>query len=44
MGQEPGTNAEIKAFAKDLYGAEFPMFSKTEVNGENTCEVYKYLR
>ena len=44
MGQEPGTNAEVKAFARELYGAEFPLFAKTDVNGVNTCEVYKYLR
>ena len=44
MGQEPGTNAEIKAFARDLYGAEFPIFSKVDVNGKNTCETYKFLR
>jgi glutathione peroxidase len=44
MNQEPGSNAEVKAFARDLYGAEFPLFAKTDVNGENTCEVYKYLR
>jgi glutathione peroxidase len=44
MNQEPGSNAEIKAFARDLYQAEFPLFAKTEVNGANTCEVYKYLR
>ena len=44
MSQEPGSNAEIKAFARDLYSAEFPLFAKTEVNGANTCEVYKYLR
>ena len=43
MSQEPGTDAEIKAFA-EKYGAEFPMFSKIEVNGVNTHEVYKYLR
>jgi glutathione peroxidase len=44
MGQEPGTNAEIKTFAQDLYGAEFPLFAKIDVIGANTCEVYKYLR
>jgi glutathione peroxidase len=27
-----------------LYGAEFPFFSKIEVNGPNTHDVYKYLR
>ena len=44
IGQEPGTNAEIKAFARDLYGAKFPLFAKIDVNGANTCEVYKFLR
>ena len=44
MKQEPGTNAEIKAFARELYGAEFMMFEKTNVNGSQCCEVYKYLR
>lgn len=44
MNQEPGTNAEIKSFAKDLYGAEFPLFDKTEVNGPNTNELFKFLR
>lgn len=44
MNQEPGTNAEVKSFAKELYGAEFPLFAKIEVNGPNSHEVYKYLR
>ena len=44
MGQEPGTNAEIKAFARNTYGAEFPLFAKVDVNGPSTCEVYKFLR
>lgn len=35
---------EIKAFARNLYGADFPLFSKVDVNGPNTCEVYRYLR
>lgn len=30
---EPGTNAEIKEFASECYGAQFPMMSKSEVNG-----------
>ena len=41
--QEPGCNADIKKFAQ-TYGATFPMFSKIEVNGPNTCEVYKFLK
>jgi len=42
--QAPGTDAEIKAFYKDKYGATFPMFHKDDVNYETTQEVYKYLR
>ena len=42
-GQEPGTNQQVKEFAQG-YGAEFPLFSKIEVNGANTDETYKYLR
>lgn len=30
-GQEPGTEAEIKAFCRSTYGVEFPMFEKTSV-------------
>ena len=35
---------EVKSFARDKYGAKFPMFEKTEVNGQNANEVYKFLR
>ena len=31
--QEPAEDREILRFAKDTYGATFPMFSKVEVNG-----------
>lgn len=44
MNQEPGSNADIKAFAQDLYGAKFLLFEKTYVNGANTCETFKFLR
>ena len=44
MNQEPGTDAEIKAFAQTTYGAEFPMFSKIDVNGPETHPVYRFLR
>ena len=43
-GQEPGTNIEIKEFARECYGANFPMFSKSDVNGANTNEVWRFLR
>ncbi len=42
--QEPGTNAEILAFAQNEYGANFPMFAKTEVNGDGACELYRFLK
>ena len=44
MSQEPGTNEEIKAYAQDKFKARFPLFSKIDVNGDETHEVYKYLR
>jgi glutathione peroxidase len=44
MDHEPGTNEEIKTFATQVFKAEFPLFAKVEVNGENTCPVYQFLR
>ena len=41
--QEPGSNAEIKAFAAK-YGATFPMMSKIEVNGDNADPLFKWLK
>ena len=41
--QEPGTDAEILAFATDTYGVTFPMFSKVEVNGADACVLYQWL-
>ena len=38
--QEPGTNEEILEFATSKYDANFPMFSKIEVNGDDTCDLY----
>jgi len=42
--QEPGSNAEIKDFATSKYDVTFPMFAKTEVNGDGASELYKYLK
>ena len=42
--QEPGTNEEILEFARSNYDANFPMFSKIEVNGDNACELYQWLK
>lgn len=43
-GQEPGTNEEIKKSASSKFKAEFPIFDKVDVNGENTAPVYKFLK
>lgn len=43
MGQEPGTNLEIKAFCTENYGVTFPMFSKISVKGEDQHPLYRYL-
>lgn len=42
--QEPGTDAEILEFATSRYGVTFPMFSKVAVNGDEACELYRWLR
>jgi len=42
--QEPGTDAEIREFAVSKYAANFPMFSKVEVNGAGACPLYQYLK
>ena len=44
LGQEPGTEDEIKEFCSLTYGVKFDMFSKIDVNGENTHDLYKYLK
>ncbi|WP_417941308.1 glutathione peroxidase [Flavobacterium sp. RS13.1] len=41
--QEPGTNKEIAAFCQQNYGVTFPMMDKVSVNGDDMCEVYKFL-
>ncbi len=43
-GQEPGSDAEILEFARSKYNADYPMFSKIEVNGEGACDLYKFLK
>jgi glutathione peroxidase len=43
MSQEPGTDQEILAFVR-AKGAEFPVFSKTKVNGKQAADLFKYLR
>jgi glutathione peroxidase len=43
MGQEPGTNEEIKQFCTTNYGVTFPMMAKISVKGEDMSSVYKWL-
>lgn len=43
-GQEPGNNDEIASFCEKNYGVSFPMFSKIEVNGDNTAPLYQSLK
>lgn len=33
--QEPGSNSDIKSFAKKNYGVTFPLMSKVDVNGQD---------
>jgi glutathione peroxidase-family protein len=33
--QEPGSEADIKKFAKKKFGTTFPLFAKVEVNGRD---------
>ena len=42
-GQEPGSNAEIKAFARGK-GAKFDLFAKIDVNGPDTLPLYQKLK
>jgi len=42
--QEPGSDAEILEFATTKYQANFPIFSKINVNGSQSCELYAFLK
>ncbi len=43
MGQEPGSDKEIKQFCTREFAVTFPMFSKISVKGKNMAPLYKYL-
>lgn len=43
LGQEPGSEEEIKTFCSTTYGVTFPMFSKIEVNGDARHPLYQKL-
>jgi len=42
--QEPGSDDEIIFFCQGTYDVKFDMFSKIDVNGDNTDPLYKYLK
>jgi glutathione peroxidase len=42
--QEPGTDAEVLEFATSKYNVNFPLFSKIDVNGDDACDLYKWLK
>ena len=43
MGQEPGSNAEIKSFCQKNYGVTFPIAEKGPVKGEAKQPVFEFL-
>jgi glutathione peroxidase len=43
MGQEPGSNEEIKNFCELTYKTTFPLFAKISVKGSDIHPLYKYL-
>ncbi len=43
LGQEPGTDKEIKEFCSLNYGVTFDLFSKISVKGDDQHSLYKFL-
>ncbi|RCU50821.1 glutathione peroxidase [Corallincola holothuriorum] len=43
-GQEQGSDAEIAQFCDLNFHISFPLFSKIEVNGDNTAPLFAYLK
>jgi len=44
LGNEPLDDAGIAEFCTLNHGVTFPLAKKSEVNGDNTNEVFKYLK
>ena len=42
-GQEPGSSEEIQTFCSTTYGVSFPLFEKTDVNGDDQHPLYAEL-
>ena len=43
LGQEPGTDQEVKMFCSTKYNVTFPMFSKISVKGDDIAPLYAWL-
>ena len=43
-GQTPGTDEEVHEFCQLHYNTKFPQMKKSDVNGENQLELYKFLK
>lgn len=43
LGQEPGTEEEIREFCRLTYGVQFPMFEKTTVKGNDAHPLFVAL-
>jgi len=43
-GQEPGSDAEVAEFCTLNHGVDFLLMKKSDVNGDGTNDVYKYLK
>ena len=43
-GQTPGTDEEIHEFCTLNYNTKFPQMKRSDVNGENEIELFKYLK
>lgn len=43
MGQEPGSNTEIKEFCTSKYSVTFPMMEKISVKGDDMHPLYQWL-
>ena len=42
--QEPGSAEEAAQTCELRFGAQFPILEKVEVNGDNTHDLYKFLK
>ena len=43
-GQTPGTDEEIHEFCTLKYNTQFPQRKKSDVNGDNAIELFRYLK